>query len=150
MTLARLVASGFGTGFVPVAGGTVASAIAVLIGAALLHLSPFLLAAAALAASLGGYWAIRAAGVDGDPSWVVIDEFAGQWISLLALTRVTPLGLLAAFVLFRFFDITKPGPVGWADRRHGAAGVMADDIIAGVIAAAILWITRLLRPQWGL
>jgi phosphatidylglycerophosphatase A len=44
-------------------------------------------------------------------------------------------GWVAAFVLFRLFDITKPGPVGWADRRGDALGVMLDDVIAGVFAA---------------
>ena len=48
----------------------------------------------------------------------------------------------AAFVLFRLFDIVKPGPVGWADRKGGAAGIMADDLIAGAIAAGILWAVR--------
>jgi phosphatidylglycerophosphatase A len=69
----------------------------------------------------------------------VIDEFAGQWIAMLPLATATPLGLLAAFALFRLLDITKPGPIGWADRQHGAAGVMADDLIAGAIAAGIIW-----------
>jgi phosphatidylglycerophosphatase A len=142
VTFVRLVAAGFGTGLAPIAAGTVASAAAVLAGAALLHLSVLALAAAAVAASVGGYWAIKAARIDGDPGWVVIDEFAGQWITMLALDRVTPLGLLAAFVLFRFFDVTKLGPVGWADRRHDAAGIMADDVIAGVIAGAILWLCQ--------
>jgi phosphatidylglycerophosphatase A len=147
MTFARLVAGGFGTGFAPVAAGTVASAAAVLVGAALFWWSAYLLAAAAVAATVGGYWAIRAASVEGDPGWVVIDEFAGQWIAMLGLGAVTPLGLLAAFVLFRFFDITKLGPVGWADRQHGAGGIMADDVIAGAIAAAILCATGWLWPQ---
>jgi phosphatidylglycerophosphatase A len=71
---------------------------------------------------------------------VVIDEFAGQWIALLPLSHPSPLGLLAAFVLFRLLDITKPGPIGWADRQHGPLGVMADDVIAGGIAAVVLWI----------
>jgi phosphatidylglycerophosphatase A len=46
------------------------------------------------------------------------------------------------------FDVTKLGPVGWADRQHGAFGVMADDVIAGIIAALVLGLVRLLRPQW--
>jgi phosphatidylglycerophosphatase A len=139
LTLARLIAGGFGTGFAPLAAGTVASAAAVLVGAGLWHVSILLLAAAALAATLGGVWAVQAARVEGDPGWVVIDEFAGQWITLLALPHLTPLAVFAAFVLFRFFDVTKLGPVGWADRQHGAMGIMADDVIAGVIAAAILF-----------
>ena len=150
MTFARLIASGCGTGFAPVAAGTAASAAAVLVGGGLLLMSPYLLGAAALLACGSGLWAIQRAQVDGDPGWVVIDEFAGQWIALLGLARVTPVGLLAAFALFRLFDITKPGPVGWADRQHGAFGIMADDVIAGAIVAAILYAARLCWPGLGL
>jgi phosphatidylglycerophosphatase A len=152
---ARFIAAGCGTGYAPRAAGTVASAAAVLAGAMMLQVSPLLLALAAILATFGGYAAIRRAGVEGDPGWVVIDEFAGQWIALLALTTPpmsapTLPGLLAAFLLFRLFDITKLGPVGWADRRHGAFGIMADDVIAGIIAAIVLILLRLLRPAWGL
>jgi len=139
MSPARWIAAGFGTGFAPVACGTVASAAASLVGAALLWWSPLALAAAAVLATAGGYWAVRAAAVEGDPRWVVIDEFAGQWFALLGLATVTPIGVAVSFVLFRFFDVTKLGPIGWADRQHGAFGVMADDVIAGLVTAAILW-----------
>lgn len=148
MNLARFIAAGFGTGYAPLAAGTVASIAAVISGAAFLLVSPFLLAAAAVLATVGGYLAVQRAGIEGDPGWVVIDEFAGQWITLLALARPSIPGLLAAFILFRLFDITKLGPVGWADRRHGAFGVIADDVIAGIIAAALLIALRWLRPQW--
>jgi phosphatidylglycerophosphatase A len=148
MRLARFIAGGFGTGYAPFAPGTVASAAAVVTGAGLLLLSPWALAFAALLATIGGYLAVKRAAIEGDPGWVVIDEFAGQWISLLALARPTIPGLIAAFILFRLFDITKPGPVGWADRRHGAFGIMADDVIAGIIAAALLILVRLSWPEW--
>jgi phosphatidylglycerophosphatase A len=82
---------------------------------------------------------------DHDPSEVVIDEVAGQWIALLPVligashAGVDALALwpgwLVAFFGFRFFDILKPGPIGWADQRGDALGVMLDDIIAGVAAA---------------
>lgn len=82
---------------------------------------------------------------DHDPSEIVIDEVVGQWLALLPVlfgasaTEVAVLALwpgwIAAFVLFRFFDITKLGPVGWADRRGDATGVMLDDVIAGLFAA---------------
>jgi phosphatidylglycerophosphatase A len=143
----RAIAAGFGIGFVPFAAGTVASAAAVAVGAVLLLLSPVALACAALLATAGGYLAIKQADVKGDPGWVVIDEFAGQWIALLALPRPTALGLLLAFLLFRVLDIAKPGPVGWADRQHGAFGIMADDVIAGVLAAALLLIVEVIRPR---
>jgi phosphatidylglycerophosphatase A len=148
MRLARFIAAGFGTGYTPVAAGTVASAAAALTGAGLLQLSPLALTVAAVLATIGGTVAITRAGVEGDPGWVVIDEFAGQWISLMVLVRPTLAGVVAAFVLFRLFDVTKLGPVGWADRQHGAFGIMADDVIAGVIAASVLVLVRLLRPQW--
>jgi phosphatidylglycerophosphatase A len=139
---ARVIAGGFGTGWAPFAAGTVASAVATLVGALLLWWSPFALPVAVVLATFGGLWAVHAAQVEGDPGWVVIDEFAGQWIALLGLADVTPLGLLAAFLLFRLLDVSKPGPVGWADRQSGAAGIMADDLIAGALAAGILWAVR--------
>ncbi len=148
MTLARVIASGCGCGYAPVAPGTAASLIAVLLGAGMALLSPLLLAAAALVAAVGGVWAIRALKAHGDPGWIVIDEFAGQWIAMLGLVNggITPLGLLAAFALFRLFDIWKPGPVGWADRWHTPAGVMADDVIAGAMAAALIVVGRWAWP----
>jgi phosphatidylglycerophosphatase A len=139
LRFSRALASGFGTGFFPVAPGTFASLIAAGIGLGLLALSPFALPVAALLAAFGGVWAIAAAGGDDDPAWVVIDEFAGQWIAMFSLARPTLAGIAAAFVLFRFLDIAKPGPVAWADRQRGPAAVMADDLIAGAIAAGILW-----------
>jgi len=135
---ARFVASGFGSGYAPVASGTVTSALALAVGLVLMHLSPWLLAAAALVSVVGGWWAIELAAVEGDPGWVTIDEVAGQWITLLGLTELSFMGVLAAFVLFRVLDITKPGPIGWADRWKSPAGVMADDVLAGVIGAVVL------------
>jgi phosphatidylglycerophosphatase A len=137
--LARLVASGLGCGFAPRAPGTVGSLAALVVGAALLLGPAWVLPVAALVACVAGVWAIRAAGATGDPGWVVIDEFAGMWITLLGVQHVSAVGLVAAFVVFRVLDITKLGPIGWADRRHGAMWVMADDIIAGVIGAVLLW-----------
>jgi phosphatidylglycerophosphatase A len=142
MTLARLIASGFGSGLAPKSPGTAGSLAALLIGATLMWLSPAALPVAVLLASLGGLWAVSTARVDGDPGWVVIDEFAGMWITMMGLARPTTVGLIAAFLLFRLLDIAKPGPIGWADRQKGAAGIMADDIIAGAIAAGILWAVR--------
>ena len=150
MTPARFIAGGFGTGFTPVAPGTVASVAAILTGAALMTLSMWLVVLAATLATIGGFEAVRRAQVEGDPGWVVIDEFAGQWISLLALSRPSWTGLLLAFLLFRIFDITKLGPVGWADRQHGVFGIMADDVIAGLITALLLVVCRLLWPSMAI
>jgi len=142
MTVARLVASGCGTGFAPVAPGTVASLAALVIGAALLAVSAACLVIACGFAVLGGLWAIRRERATNDPNWVVVDEFAGQWITMLGLGSVTPTGLAAAFLLFRSLDVAKPGPIGWADRQHGSFGVMADDVIAGLFGALMLYATQ--------
>lgn len=151
MTPARLVASGGGVGFAPVAPGTVGSLVAVVLGAGLM-LVPFGVPSGALLAVVAGLWAVERAGAQHDPGWVVIDEFAGQWLALLGLARVTVAGLAAAFLLFRLLDVVKPGPIGWADRQGGTTGVMADDVIAGAIAAGILWAARWRFPgllEWG-
>lgn len=97
---------------------------------------------------VAGVWAtgvITQGAADHDPSEVVVDEVVGQWIALLpvlfgaarmeaSVLALWP-GWIAAFVLFRGFDILKPGPVGWADRMETPVGVMLDDVIAGVLAA---------------
>jgi phosphatidylglycerophosphatase A len=149
-SLARLIASGFGSGYAPKAPGTAGSLVALAIGAGLLLLPSWVLPVAILLAVAAGLWAIGPAGGTEDPGWVVIDEFAGQWLALLPLSTPTPLGLLGAFALFRLFDITKPGPIGWADRQHGAVGVMADDVIAGLMSAGLIWAVQAGWRNFGL
>ena len=141
-SLARLIASGCGCGFAPIAPGTAASAVALLLGAWLLHSVPILFPAIVLATTLIGLWAVHAVGIEGDPRWVVIDEVAGQWLALCGIGHVSWRGLLAAFLLFRLLDVVKPGPVGWADRQRGSTAIMADDLIAGGIVAGVLWAFR--------
>ena len=148
MSAARLVATFFGAGLLRPAPGTWGSLAALPAAWALMQggLWPFLAAAVVIAPL--GYWAtvrVMAETGNDDPSEVVIDEVLGQWVALIpvawgaafagvAVERLWP-GWLAAFVLFRLFDIWKPGPVGWLDRRHDALGVMGDDVVAGVLAA---------------
>ena len=146
--LARFVALGFGAGLSPKAPGTAGSLVGLALGALLLHRSHWLLAAGAVSATAVGLWAIQAATGQpwrclqkeehDDPGWIVIDEVAGQMLTLLALPRLSWAGVLAAFALFRLFDVAKPGPIGWADRQGGAAGIMADDLLAGVAAGLVL------------
>lgn len=147
MRTARLIASAGTVGFFPWAPGTAGSLVALITGAALLAWGGhgLLLIAALLAWGLG-LWAIRAAEARDDPGWVVIDEVAGQWLTLLGLLHLTPVGALVAFALFRLLDITKPGPIGWADRMNSPAGIMLDDVIAGVIGAVVLRLLLLWHP----
>ena len=80
--------------------------------------------------------AMRRHGLGDDPS-IVIDEFAGQWLTLLG-APAHPLAALVGFLLFRIFDILKPWPVSVADRKvHGGLGVMLDDLLAGALAWAV-------------
>jgi phosphatidylglycerophosphatase A len=144
----RVVASLFGIGFVPFAPGTIASLVGVATGAMIIiHGSLASLPEALLALIVVGLLAIEHSGAaTTDPGWIVVDELAGQWLAMVTLTRASAVGLAVAFVLFRVLDITKLGPVGWADRRHNAAGVMGDDLIAGAIVAALLWAVQLEWP----
>jgi phosphatidylglycerophosphatase A len=95
--------------------------------------------------TLVGTWAAsRTENLSGkkDPGKVVIDEVAGQYLALIALpfasvTSAWPL-LIAAFILFRFFDIVKPYPARRMESLHGGLGIMADDIVAGLYAAIMV------------
>ncbi len=146
------VASFGGSGLAGRAPGTVGSLAALPFGWLLLR-SPPLLLAAVVVVSLGGVIAIRRASGGADHGWIVIDEVVGMWITLLGLVGLPGLpaprgpglwaGLLAAFLLFRLLDIVKPGPIGAIDRRHGALGVMGDDVLAGLVGAALLLLGRL-------
>jgi len=103
----------------------------------------------ALAAAVAGWLAVRALPQDGehDPGWIVVDEAAGMLLALAALPAGAGwVGVALAFLLFRAFDILKPWPVSWADRRAGATGVMLDDILAGAMAAALLLAVRAIAP----
>ena len=146
--LATMIATVMGVGYLRPAPGTWGTLVALPMAWGLNALAGFpLLAIGVAAAFLMGLWAtgvMTAGSDDHDPSEIVIDEVAGQWIALLPLSYVawsrgldiTVLwpGWVAAFVLFRLFDITKPGPIGKADRRGDAMGVMLDDVIAGVFS----------------
>ncbi|HST28180.1 MAG TPA: phosphatidylglycerophosphatase A [Rudaea sp.] len=138
------IACGFGSGLSPFAPGTAGSLAALLPWLALRELSlPWFALALLLAFALGVWvsdWAIRKLSV-ADPGAVVWDEFVGQWLALAPLL-FWPRGwlwIVGGFVLFRVFDIAKPWPVSWADRKiSGGLGVMLDDVIAGVYAALAL------------
>jgi phosphatidylglycerophosphatase A len=144
------VATVFGAGHLRPASGTWASAIAVVLAVAAYQAGLALLVPVACAlAVLAGFLAVPGylrESVDQDPSEVVIDEFAGQWLALsftvIPLWRHGVEDMLVAawpawvapFLLFRLFDIWKPWVIGRADRLGGTAGVMLDDLLAGLFA----------------
>ncbi len=73
-----------------------------------------------------------------DPAWIVIDEVAGMWVALFGHPRIWWVGI-AGFLLFRLFDIFKPFPIGWIETKcRGGFGVVADDVIAGLMSNFVL------------
>ncbi|MGB0439410.1 MAG: phosphatidylglycerophosphatase A [Paracoccaceae bacterium] len=152
--MARMIATVAGVGLLPRAPGTWGSLVALPLAwlvhsVGLVTIGGFaLLALASAGAFAKGLWAVERLhgdGTDPDKPEYVIDEVAGQWIALLpvaygaqfagvAFTALWP-GWLAAFGLFRLFDIWKPWIIGQADRRGDSLGVMLDDVLAGIFAA---------------
>lgn len=147
--MARILCIWFGAGLLRPAPGTWGSAAAVVMGLLIYRIGHFpLLALATIAVTATGFWAVarHTAGMaDPDRSEIVIDEVAGQWLALcfpafgfwmagLAAGNFPYPGWVAAFVFFRLFDIWKPWIIGRADRRGDAAGVMLDDLWAGLFA----------------
>ncbi len=149
-----VVATGFGSGFFPVAPGTAGSAVAAGLfwlttrsGSAWAGPAVFVLLLAA------GFWSAGAAArrLDGkDPGPVVIDEFAGQFLALLAVPFHWTV-LAAGFVLFRLFDIVKPPPARRFEALEGSTGIMADDLVAGLYANLLLQVAVRSAPGlWGI
>jgi phosphatidylglycerophosphatase A len=138
-------------GYVPVAPGTAGSAVGIAIYF-LMWRRPFLEQAivTALITLLGVIASTEASRFFGksDPSHVVIDEVAGQLVTL-QWTGVGPLGAAIGFVLFRALDIVKPWPANRLESLHGGAGIMADDLMAGAYGCAILhgvlWLVPAMR-----
>ena len=139
------IATGLGSGLAPKAPGTFGTLAALVVWwFALRGLAwPMYLAVVAVVFALGiaaSNWTARRINRS-DPGLIVIDEFIGLWLALFALPGVSWPWIVAGFALFRLFDIAKPWPVGWADRRvKGGLGVMLDDALAGAMAWAVLQI----------
>lgn len=81
-----------------------------------------------------------------DPQFIVIDEWAGIALSLTFIRSPEPVTIIMAFILFRIFDIFKPGPIAWSEKLPGAYGVMADDLVAGLFTAISLELLVLILP----
>ncbi|MGE7138020.1 phosphatidylglycerophosphatase A family protein [Luteibacter sp. NPDC031894] len=138
------LACGLGSGLAPKAQGTFGSLAALLPWLLLRDLSVPAWVAIIVVAFAVGVWACEVAGrILGvaDHRSIVWDEFVGQWIALLPALLAPWWAVLGGFVLFRLFDVWKPWPIGWFDRRvKGGLGVMLDDVIAGLFAAVVLFL----------
>lgn len=136
------IATGFGCGFVPIAPGTVGSILGVAVWFFVLAGQDFYTrGAVALAAFFAGVLVVDRVVKrhrPGDAPAIVLDEIVGVWFALLFAPK-SPTWIAAAFVLFRIADIAKPWPVSWAETRiKGGRGIMADDLIAGLMATVVI------------
>jgi phosphatidylglycerophosphatase A len=144
--LAVLVATWFGCGYSPAAPGTVGSAAALAVAIVLEKFAgwkPWHFGLLALLILVPSIWA---AGVTArvvgrkDPGIVVVDEVIGQWCALAGASLLNWKSYLFAFVLFRLFDIWKPPPVRQLEALPGGSGIVADDVMAGIYAALVLFL----------
>jgi phosphatidylglycerophosphatase A len=145
--LSRLVASLFYVGFIPGMPGTYGSILTALVfwgffpgmdcAPAALHLGVLTLLGIAASAAIE-----KGTGVD-DPSYIIIDEAAGQLLTFLFLP-VSPLNILLGVIAFRTFDIWKPYPIRKIERLGKGVGVMADDLLAGIYGNIVLQFLNLL------
>ena len=138
----HFLAIGLGSGAAPKAPGTFGTMMAVLLYWPLSQLPLFYYCAVVLVAALVGIYICDKTSKDWqvhDHGGIVWDEFVGYWITMIAIP-VTWYWALLGFVLFRLFDIWKPWPISWLDKKvQGGFGIMVDDVIAGVFAWIVLF-----------
>ena len=144
--LARIIATWFYCGYFPKGPGTAGSIGALLVAwpiAMYTGWNPLVIAALAVVGLAPAIWAAdRMARDTGskDPQVVVVDEVIGQWIAVAAVPALDDWECwLAAFVLFRLFDIWKPWPIRALEKIPGGAGIVLDDVGAGIYAALVLF-----------
>ena len=146
--LPALIATGFGSGYAPIAPGTAGSAVGLLLWWPLCSLTPEAQAVAIALVSLAGVVAAshvaRAVGLK-DPGIVVVDEVVGMWLSLFALP-FTPVTATVGFILFRALDVWKPFPARRLEMLPEGWGIVADDLMVGIYANVLLRLGLLL---WG-
>ncbi|HHX8299849.1 TPA: phosphatidylglycerophosphatase A [Vibrio diabolicus] len=145
----HLLATGFGSGLSPFIPGTMGTLAAVPFFLLLAQLPFTAYVIVVLISCVIGIQICQVTSADmkvHDHGSIVWDEFAGFWITMGIVPALNiPLTewkwLLTGFILFRFFDIVKPWPIGWLDKRvHGGLGIMVDDIVAGVMAGVALFL----------
>jgi phosphatidylglycerophosphatase A len=141
MNFASALSTLFGVGRAPFAPGTVASVLTLpLAWVVLRYLGPVALFSLSFAIAALGFWASDAYAREtetADPAECVIDEVAGQCLAC-ALAPLSLAGFALAFALFRLFDISKLWPISEAERLKGGLGIMADDMVAGLLAGLIV------------
>ncbi|MDE0310186.1 MAG: phosphatidylglycerophosphatase A [Acidiferrobacterales bacterium] len=130
-----LTACGFGAGLAPKAPGTVGTAVAIPIAVAMSWLAPSVQWAVLAAMFALGCWICQVVAQsleDSDPAVIVWDEIVGFCVAMM-LIPMSPMTVVAGFVIFRTLDILKPWPISWVEKKTpGGFGIMIDDVIAGL------------------
>ena len=152
--VARAIATGLGIGYAPLASGTFGSLWGLLLAWGLTATGGrWGVVAGLFLVTAVGAWAteVTAAAIGTkDPGVIVVDEIAGQLVALMFIPLTGPT-VIAAFLLFRLFDIWKPYPVRRLEELPGASGIMADDLLAGTYANLVLQaLIRIFPHGWNL
>jgi len=147
------LATGCYSGYLPIAPGTWGTVVGVGIFWMIGWLPPLLYIVTTIAFIFLAIWVADHGSrifQQEDPPQVVIDEIAGYLVTM-AFHGPNLYVAIAGFILFRIFDITKPPPIRWIERRFpGGAGIVLDDVAAGIYANAILWIFVVLAARAGI
>lgn len=151
--LARIISTGLGTGYFPIAPGTMGSLAILIVYWICPEISSLQLLLIIFGLSAVGIYTATVTEREmtsklgqnkgSDPGIIVIDEIIGMLIALLFIPKTT-FFLITAFVLFRIFDIAKPYPARKMEKLHGGWGIVLDDVVAGIYANIVIQIGRLI------
>ena len=151
--LARIISTGLGVGYFPLAPGTMGSLAILIVYWICPEISSLQLSMIIVGLSVIGIYSVTITenevksklGQDrgNDPGIIVIDEVIGMLVALLFIPKTT-FFLITAFILFRIFDIAKPYPARKMEKLHGGWGIVLDDVVAGIYANIVIQIGRLI------
>ncbi|MBI0095938.1 MULTISPECIES: phosphatidylglycerophosphatase A [Gilliamella] len=144
----HLLAVGLGSGMSPIMPGTMGSAMAIPLWLLFNGLQPYLYWVLIVVAFIFGCFLCQKTSDDThthDSGHIVWDEFVGMWITLFFIPQISVLWIAMAFFAFRVFDMAKPWPIRWFDKRvPGGFGIMVDDVIAAIFSSVTVYVLALL------
>ena len=140
----HFLAVGLGSGLSPIMPGTMGSLMAIPLWLLFWGLQPALYWVFILVTFVFGCYICQKTSDDThthDSGHIVWDEFVGMWITLYFIPQFSILWVTIAFVAFRLFDMAKPWPIRWFDKRvPGGFGIMVDDVIAAIFSSLTVWV----------